>query len=132
MRLANIGSLRRGVVALALMCITCIACVAAVCACASPTLPLPPPSEPLVSPGPDGQHVTLGYGCGGAEPNAIIVVRNLDPNVPLSDRVTATLADGCGAWTTTVFANPGDCFAVWQEVGNTRSPDVGGACAPTK
>jgi hypothetical protein len=89
-------------------------------ACASPTLPLPPPEEPVISPSPQAGYVHL-HSSGGAEPNAIIVIVNEDTNVPLEERVTGSEADGTGSWDAEVFASTGDVLDVSEEYGDAKS-----------
>jgi hypothetical protein len=96
--------------------------VALACAagCDSPTLPLPPPSAPSVSQASTANRYTL-HSDKGAEPNAVVVIYNHDPNVSLQDRVAGVQADGEGTWDQTITAFPGDVIDVWQEFGSTRS-----------
>jgi len=91
-------------------------------ACESPTLPLPPPSAPYVSTQglPPGQ-VRLASPR-GAEPNAVIVIYNNDPNIPLDHRVGGAQADGNGTWDAVVYANSGDVLDVSQQFGTATSP----------
>ncbi len=91
--------------------------------CASPSLPLPPPQEPtqfVV----DAEHVQLTSACGGADPDAVIVVVNTSPAVPASEAVGGAIADSCGAWSTTVFARVGDYLEITQETGTTQSTPI--------
>jgi hypothetical protein len=84
-------------------------------ACASPTLPLPPPAYPDVgTEGLPAGQVELSS-VNGAEPNAIIVIFNPDPNIPHDARVGGAQADGNGSWSTVVFANPGDTLEITQQ-----------------
>ncbi len=93
-----------------------------VCAasCASPTLPLPPPEEPVISPSTQAGYVHL-HSSGGAEPNAIIVIVNEDTSVPLEQRVTGSEADSSGSWDAEVFASTGDVLDVSEEYGDVKS-----------
>jgi hypothetical protein len=91
--------------------------------CASPTLPLPPPAQPIISKGPMPGVVHLTSN-GGAEANAIIVIINHDPNIPLDKRVSGSQADANGTWDADVTANSGDILEVTQEFGSTRSPPI--------
>ncbi|MDP9034252.1 MAG: hypothetical protein M3O50_05560 [Myxococcota bacterium] len=95
--------------------------VAAALACASPTLPLPPPSIPSVSRSTDADHVVLASACGGAEPNAIVVIQNTRPTVPGNLAVSGARATGCGSWDAIVYAHTGDYLELWQEFGTTVS-----------
>jgi len=95
-----------------------------VLSCASPTLPLPPPAIPTFS----DQNVPTGevklQSIGGAEPNAIIVIYNLNPNVPLDQRVGGAQANAAGTWDATVTASTGDNLEISQEVGADTSPST--------
>jgi hypothetical protein len=85
--------------------------------CASPTLPLPPPSVE------QGGKVHL-TSVRGAEPNAIIVIYNLNPALPLDQRVSGAQADGVGSWDADTIASTGDVLDITQEFGSTRSPPI--------
>ena len=91
-------------------------------ACDSPTLPLPPPQTPSVAQSaPNRYHL---HSDKGAEPNAVIVIYNHDPNVSLSDRVDGAQADQDGTWDETITAFPGDTIDVSQQFGSTESPQT--------
>jgi hypothetical protein len=92
--------------------------------CESPTLPLPPPAVPGVAPGPDANHVRLFATCGGAEPNAVIVIVNTNASVPPDEAVGGSIANGCGAWDALVYAHVGDYLQITQEYGTTRSTPI--------
>ena len=92
-------------------------------ACASPTLPLPPPAVPAVSTSAEAGKVHL-TSTRGAEANAIIVIYNANPNIPLDQRVGGAQADGVGTWQADVLASHGDVLEVTQEFGTTRSPPI--------
>lgn len=89
--------------------------------CTSPTLPLPPPSAPLISVGTEPNTFHLAS-IAGAEPNALIVIVNRDEALPRSKRVTGTLADERGSWDATVIGKVGDVLDIAQESCTTRSP----------
>lgn len=112
-----------GLVAVRLVAATA-ACLLLGAACDSPTLPLPPPMEPTITMGSDANHVKLNAICGGAEPDAIIVVENTDTSLPDDERIGGTIADGCGAWDANVYARPSDVLNVTQESGTDTSPPV--------
>lgn len=95
--------------------------VALLLACASPTLPLPPPATPDISPGTDTDHVTLSGPCDDAEPNAVIVIVNTNPTVPDNQAVSGAIVGACGSWDASVYAHSGDVVDITQEVGTTRS-----------
>jgi hypothetical protein len=107
---------RRGVWGLALL--------SGALACASPTLPLPPPVAPTVETTTDALHVKLVAGCGGALPQATVVVVNRRPSLPGDQAVSGALADSCGAWDAIVVAQSGDVLDVTQESGTDTSPPV--------
>jgi hypothetical protein len=90
--------------------------------CESPTLPLPPPAVPAQSAGPDADHVALSTTCGGAEPNALIVIVNTNPAVAPDEAVGGSIANGCGAWNAIVYAHVGDYLQITQEFGTAKSP----------
>lgn len=90
--------------------------------CASPTLPLPPPAVPTVTSAQNGMVHLVSRG--GAEPNAIIIILNHDPAVPLDKRVSGSQADGNGTWDADVVATTGDVLEITQEFGSTRSPPI--------
>ncbi len=90
-------------------------------ACASPTLPLPPPEDPTVGPGPDADHVKLAVPCGGADPSALIVIVNQNPTVPGDEAVTGAIVSACGSWDATAYAHSGDYLDITQEIGTERS-----------
>jgi hypothetical protein len=92
-------------------------------ACASPTLPLPPPVAPTVETT-DAAHVKLVAGCGGALPQATIVVINRRASLPGDQAVSGAIADGCGAWDANVVAQRGDLLDITQESGTDISAPV--------
>jgi len=89
--------------------------------CASPTLPLPPPEDPTISPGVDADHVRLGVACGHADPGAVIVIVNTNSAVPPDQAVSGALVSECGSWDSTIYAHSGDFLDVTQEIGTERS-----------
>jgi len=105
--------LRRAAIVSSALCV----CAAS---CASPTLPLPPPEEPVFSPSTEAGHVHL-HSSGGAEPNAIIVIVNENTAVPLEQRVTGTEADDTGTWDAEVVATTGDVLDISEEDGDVKS-----------
>jgi hypothetical protein len=94
---------------------------AAALSCASPTLPLPPPLVPTESAGPDANHVRLSAPCGGAEPNAVIIVLNENPSLAGDQAVSGSLANNCGQWDAIVYAHKGDVLDITQEQGTAAS-----------
>ncbi len=100
--------------------LTAVSLVAALAAaCASPTLPLPPPEEIAVAPGPDADHVTLTAMCGGAPRNVVIIVVNegFTAPVPLDKAVGGAITDPtCGKWDSTVYAHSGDLLDITYEL----------------
>jgi hypothetical protein len=91
-------------------------------ACAAPTLPLPPPAAPQVTS--LGQNQYLLRAERGAEPHAIVLIYNKDPEVPLSERVYASEANAEGTWEKTITAKPGSFVDIWQDTGNASSPQI--------
>jgi hypothetical protein len=61
---------------------------------------------------------------GGAEPNAIVVIINRNPTLPLNGRVFGAQADGYGSWDAEVTASNGDVLEITQEIGTERSPSI--------
>jgi len=89
-------------------------------ACASPTLPLPPPSAPMQEIL-DADHVRLVAGCGGAEGDALIAIRN--DNSPKDQAGVLSFANSCGAWDSpSVLARHGDVLFITQQFGLAVSP----------
>lgn len=98
------------------------ACFVVSAACNSPTLPLPPPALPTVTDVANGTvHLSSTK---GVEANAIVVLYNRNPTVPLNKRVFGSQADSEGTWEQTIFASPGDVIDVTQEFGSTRSSET--------
>lgn len=90
-------------------------------ACTSPTLPLPPPSQPTISVGVEPDTFRLASDR-GALPNALVIVVNRDEMLPRDQRVTGTIADAEGSWELAITGSAGDLVDISQEVGTTRSP----------
>lgn len=91
--------------------------------CTSPTLPLPPPAIPTITASPTAGMVHL-TSKNGVEGNAIIVVYNRNPEVPLDRRVGGAQANAEGSWSCDVFASSGDALDITQEVADTRSAPI--------
>lgn len=106
--------LRRGVLAVAF---------ALGVACTSPTLPLPPPSQPTISVGSEPNTFRLSSDR-GALPNALVIVVNRNESLPRDQCVAGTLADAQGSWALEIVANAGDVVDISQEDGATRSPTI--------
>ncbi len=100
-----------------------VAPLAVALACNSPTLPLPPPAIPTVSASPEPGKVHLSSDK-GAEPNAIIVIINTNPNVTRDKNVGGATADDNGSWFTDVYATDGDVLDISQEFGTTKSAPI--------
>jgi hypothetical protein len=66
-------------------------------------------------------HLTSAH---GAEPNAIIVIINENPTVPLDRRVSGSEADASGSWDADVTASSGDFLEISQEYASTRSTAI--------
>lgn len=92
-------------------------------ACNSPTLPLPPPALPTISASPEPGKVHLNSDR-GAEPNAIIVIINTNPNITRDKNVGGATADDNGSWFTDVYGADGDVLEISQEFGTTKSAPV--------
>jgi hypothetical protein len=96
----------------------------AILACVSPTLPLPPPAIPSFS----SQGVPVGevelQSVGGAEANAVIVIYNQNPTVPLDKRVGGAQADGKGSWDAVITGSTGDFLEITQQSGTSVSPST--------
>jgi hypothetical protein len=103
--------------------VSLVAAAALALSCASPTLPLPPPAAPSIIPSTTAGKYHL-QSAHGAEPNAIVIIYNRNPNVPLDQRVSGAQADGGGSWDAEVIATPGDYLDVTQEFGTNSSPTI--------
>jgi hypothetical protein len=90
-------------------------------ACASPTLPLPPPEDPTIGPGVDADHVKLSVPCGGANPDALIVIVNNSTTVPGDEAVSGAIVSACGSWDAMPYAHAGDYLEITQEIGTQVS-----------
>lgn len=100
-----------------------VAPLAVALACNSPTLPLPPPALPTVSASPEPGKVHLSSDK-GAEPNAIIVIINTNPNITRDKNVGGATADDNGSWFTDIYGADGDVVEISQEFGTTKSAPV--------
>ena len=98
------------------------AAIAFTSACASPTLPLPPPGLPVISPGATVNYIRLSSPCGGVEDDSIVVVVNTNPTVPNDLAVSGARASACGAWDASVYAHTGDVLSITQRFGISESP----------
>lgn len=98
-----------------------VALLAAV-ACASPTLPLPPPEAPLISEG--VQPGTVHLVGANAEPNAEILIRNMNDALPRDRQLGGSIAGPDGVWDADVYGGKGDVLSITQRVGNDVSPPV--------
>ncbi len=97
--------------------------IAFLVSCTTPTLPLPPPTEPSITASTIPGKVHL-HGVQSATPNALLIAFNQNPAVPRSERVTGTQADEAGSWDMDVTAAPRDVIEITQETGDTRSPSI--------
>jgi hypothetical protein len=93
-------------------------------ACVSPTLPLPPPDAPVIIPGTDADHVELRAACDGAQPNAIMIIINTNPDVANDLAISGSRASNCGSWDATVYAHANDTLQITQQVGDQASTAV--------
>lgn len=98
-----------------------VAVVLVVAACTSPTLPLPPPTEPTILQGSEPGTFRL-VSLEGALPGALVVVVNRNEALSRDQRVEATLADDRGSWDLQVTAFVGDVLDLSQQSGELRSP----------
>ena len=89
--------------------------------CLSPTLPLPPPDAPVIIPGTDADHVELRAACSGAQPNAIMIIINTNPDVANDLAVTGSRASNCGSWDAMVYAHANDTLQIIQQIGDQAS-----------
>lgn len=88
--------------------------------CLSPTIPLPPPDEPLITTGaaPNTVHLTGR----NASPGAFIVIFNDSALVPLSERVSGAQVDARGGWECEMrYGTLGEIATLYQEVNEERS-----------
>ena len=92
-------------------------------ACTSPTLPLPPPTSPVITVGSEPDTFKLAS-LDGALPNALIIIVNQNEELPPYKRVSGTIADARGSWTAIVTAKVGDLLDISQESGSTSSPGI--------
>ncbi len=100
--------------------ILAVVCTALLFACLSPTLPLPPPDvlSQTEGPTPGTIHLTGHV----QQPNAVIVIENMNTALPPDQRVSGTIADANGNWEANVIASKGDTLDIYQQVGNDESP----------
>ena len=89
-------------------------------ACTSPTLPLPPPAAPTETAGTEPGTVVLSGA--GAEPDAFIIVHNLNQNA--NPPIVGTIVGADGKWSVVVFAVKGDVVQIWQETGGDESSAI--------
>jgi hypothetical protein len=103
--------------------VSVVAVAGSTLSCVSPTLPLPPPSAPIIATGtePDTFRLTS---VNGALPNALIVIVNRNEALARDKRVSGTIADANGSWDATVVAKVGDALDISQESGTTTSPPI--------
>lgn len=91
--------------------------------CQSPTLPLPPPSEPDYLATPDGQHVEIVGDPGSAIPGALLMVFNVD----LGEGVIVTVGPR-GEFSARIETNFTDASVntveLWQRHGRADSPSI--------
>lgn len=92
-------------------------------ACQSPTLPLPPPSEPDYATSEDGDYAEILGGPGSAIPEALVMVFNADLGVGVI--VTAGPQGEFTARVPTDFGPTGfNTIEVWQRHGRADSPSI--------
>ena len=92
------------------------------CGCLSPSLPLPPPFEPSVSPSKLGADYVHLKGI-GVEEYSLVTIQNND--APLGMRGVIVEANALGEWEADVFARSGHTLHIWQLVrGQQSTPTV--------
>lgn len=97
--------------------------VLALCACQSPTLPLPPPSEPDYLTAGDGQFAEINGGPGSAIPFALVMIFNAD--LGTGTIVTAGPRGEFAARIETDFsASPYNTIELWQRHGRGDSTSI--------
>ena len=99
------------------------AVLALLASCSTPTLPLPPPTEPSITASSIPSKVHL-HGVQSVASNALVIAFNQNPAIARTDRVTGTQADAAGTWDMDVTASPKDVIEITQETGDTRSPSI--------
>jgi hypothetical protein len=88
--------------------------------CLSPTIPLPPPDEPTITPSTEPNKVQLAGR--NATAGAFIVVFNDNASVPLSERVSGAQVDAKGNWSCVMrYGTFGETATLYQEVNDERS-----------
>lgn len=101
------------------------AIVAAAVGCASPTLPLPPPSQPEVSLEPGEPQATVA---GDATPGALVMILNDDLGtgvIATAGRDGRYVAKVDVKWTDASNAKlKANTLEIWQRVGNGDSPPI--------
>jgi len=92
----------------------CVVSVAWATGCLSPTLPLPPPSDPIVSaPDETGEIVITGR----VTPRASVFVQN-----DRTDEIVGEVTGQSGRYEVEMQAEAGDLLFVWEKSGTTDSP----------
>jgi hypothetical protein len=90
--------------------------------CASPTLPLPPPSQiPTEAAGVDADHITLSAPCGSVPGSVYVQIINVGhPGgipVPAGSTGVIVTSNLCGAYTASVYAHEDDQLEITYEEG---------------
>jgi hypothetical protein len=97
-----------------------VALVALGAACASPTLPLPPPSQIPAVTALDADHVVITAECASVPANAWVSLVNL-ATVPSEDKGVVVVASTCGGYTAHVYAHDGDTIEITYTGGLVES-----------
>lgn len=106
-----------------LLFVTMVAWASCIVACQSPTLPLPPPSEPDYATSAEGDYADIVGGPGSAIPEALVMVFNADLGTGVI--VTAGPQGEFTARVPTDFEATGfNTIEVWQRHGRADSPSI--------
>jgi len=106
-----------------LLFVTMLALAGSIAACQSPTLPLPPPSEPDYLTSEEGDYSEIVGGPGSALPDALVMVFNADLGTGVI--VTAGPRGEFVARVPTSFADGGyNTVEIWQRHGRADSPSI--------
>jgi len=82
------------------------------CGCLSPSLPLPPPTEPSQSQSTLGADYVHLKGV-GAETSAAVIIQNL--GAPSDKAISGAIPDAQGNWEKDIYAHKGDVVHIWQD-----------------
>jgi len=106
-----------------LLFVTIVGWLSLLTGCQSPTLPLPPPSEPDYLTSQEGDYVEILGGPGTAIPDALVMIFNADLGTGVI--VTAGPQGEFTARIPTSFAGTGyNTVEIWQRHGRADSPSI--------